>query len=273
VVTNKCTYSNNYSEYQGGAIWAAQIDDQGGKYVSNCAVEAGGAIFLAIPVLFGPYGGSAIPSTSSTFSKSTFINNDTSTGNCINVGYNDITSGLGGAIYAELPVSIVNSTFADNAAGRSGGAVFSISDLTVRSSKFTGNTADFQGGAIATVNVPEFTYRCGVFILTWDDLGCGGPVPPLLPSLSVSGSTFRSNTAGEAGGAIMAGPSLIGIGLTNAIGTSVFANNSLVTPGPGFNITAIDNAYLKKNRYLGGGGSGVQLDYIPDFWSCYIIPC
>jgi predicted outer membrane repeat protein len=62
----------------------------------------------------------------------------------------------GGAIYAQYPLYIINSTFANNCA-HDGGAVYSYADIYMEGSVFTANRADNDGGAAYSGNSVHIT--------------------------------------------------------------------------------------------------------------------
>ena len=101
-------------------------------------------------------------------------------------------------------LSISDSAFIRNLAGRSGGAILNWEDgeLNIVSSSFSGNSADRYGGGIynwegGLLNISNSAFirnsagRSGGAILNWE----GG-------LLNISNSTFSSNSADRYGGAI-----------------------------------------------------------------------
>ncbi len=89
---------------------------------------------------------------------------------------------FGGALYNGGTTTITGSTFTGNTAGQRGGAIFTNSILNLKDSLFIENTlsenvnADYSGGALSINSSSKY--------------------------VTISGSTFASNTTGWYGGAI-----------------------------------------------------------------------
>ena len=154
---------------------------------------------------------------------------------------------IGGAVYNEGELSIINSSFSGNSADGSGGAIYN-RDGTARvsDSAFSGNSADEAGGAIynweggelsiANSSFSDNSANWGGAIFNWVEgelsIGgsafsgnsaykAGGAIYNWYGELSISGNTFSDNSADEAGGAIVNG----GDG-TLGISDSTFSGNS-----------------------------------------------
>jgi predicted outer membrane repeat protein len=124
---------------------------------------------------------------------------------------------LGGAISNEGTLTINNSTFTNNSAGR-GGAIYNVGTLTISTSTFTNNSAD-RGGAI-------YQYTFG--------------------TLTISDSTFTNNSASDIGGAIY--------GYTNGtitISTSTFTNNSASSEGGAIFSNGLSTLTITNNTFTG----------------------
>lgn len=135
----------------------------------------------------------------------------------------DASFGRGGAI-AGYDVTIINSTFTDNAAS-DGGAVYGYGAVSVEGSTFLDNTADVYGGAIAA------------------------------GTSEIENSTFVGNTAGDEGGAIFAGNSDVQF--------STFLDNTSAAPEPEgelpgesiyLSVDFVDNLSIRGNIFAGSTG-------------------
>ena len=110
----------------------------------------------------------------------------------------------GGAIYnGSGTVSIINSSFSGNSADEAGGAIYNRSGtVSISDSAFSGNSADEKGGAIYNWQEGELSIANSSFsgnsaiwggaIFNWHEA-----------ELSIGGSAFSGNSADDAGGAIL----------------------------------------------------------------------
>jgi len=108
----------------------------------------------------------------------------------------------GGALYAEGDVSIVDSTFTDNSTSEDGAVLYAWNaarTVSISDSVFDGNAAGRVGGAIVatTVTVTGSTFTSNR--ATSDE---GGAI--VATTVTVTGSTFSGNESGCVGGAISA---------------------------------------------------------------------
>ncbi|VAW37237.1 hypothetical protein MNBD_CHLOROFLEXI01-4817 [hydrothermal vent metagenome] len=135
------TFDGNfsYSRGQAGAIYHQSADGDGtmsidgSTFINNYAINStppdgasqGGAIWL----INGP----------TTISNSTFYGNDASN---LTLPADDWRRGFGGALVAHTPVTIINSTFANNTAGFVGGAIAPANAnlITIRNSIIANNS-------------------------------------------------------------------------------------------------------------------------------------
>lgn len=203
VTIDECTFMQNQSNNQGGALYASL-----GGTITNSIFQAnsagpGGAIyhFVGNMVIDG----------------CTFTENATA-------GFGD-----GGAYNNTTlaTLSISNSTFERNRAGRYGGAISNSGQATISASRFTGNSAGFRGGAIAAFVNP----------------------------LTITNSSFSQNTA-QAGGAVHSA-----LGATVEIRESAFFLNSATDSGSAIfqegaeTVTRIINSTLAQNTAGNTGGA------------------
>lgn len=190
VSIKSCTFSGNFAEYNGAAIFAKKLT------LVDSIMENNSAFYGA-----GAYVENAV------IQNSIFTNN---------VAYNS-----GGALYIKENGSVKNSNFTDNcatymhggsvymnagevdnckvsnsSAGKNGGAVY-INNGTVKGSVFENCSAKFNGGAV-------FSY-------------CDG---------SVEGSTFAENNAGAGGGVYMCGAGSV-VGNTFVFNHAVYDGDNL----------------------------------------------
>ena len=140
-------------------------------YIENLSIRNAGSFGNPDPAVFGSvveiidstfegnsYG--AIIGRDVTVSNSTFVNNSSDDFNFFN----------GGAIRAELTVSVFDSTFVNNRAGN-GGAIYATT-VSIQNSTFLNNSADDEGGAI-------YAQASQVFYSTFvDNLAANPPDDP-----------------------------------------------------------------------------------------------
>jgi len=208
VTISGSTFTGNRAGSEGGAIFVYNAADGDGVTVSDSVFtgnnEAEGA---AISV------NGAASSAIITVTDSEFVDNDGMYGaitidngsveltNVLMDGNNN-TTGEGGAVYAEENLNVTNSEFTNNSsADASGGAIYNYGDTIVIGSLFSGNVADDRGGAIyndegsLVVTSSQFTNNS-----SGESFEGGAIQVEDCDEVSVSGSTFRNNTAGDEGG-------------------------------------------------------------------------
>lgn len=206
------TFTANYATTDGGAIYSepGHVTISGSDFTNNEASDEGGAIAVQHPV-----DGEGVTVTDSNFTgnfqaegaaisvngvasaaiievtDSEFVNNDGRYGavtidggtveltNVLMDGNNNSYGG-GGAVWAGAGFTATDSEFTNNSsADDDGGAIYASGHLEVSGSQFSGNASGesdeggAEGGAIQVEDCDE---------------------------VSVSGSTFRNNTAGDEGG-------------------------------------------------------------------------
>jgi hypothetical protein len=133
------------------------------------------------------------------------------------------TTALGGGIFNNGPVTIINSTLADNRAD-SGSGLWNSGTVTITNSLFSNNDAAFSGGAIAH--------------------DTGG-------TMTIINSTFSDNHAASLGGAIVNG------GLLTIRNSTLTGNSSDFEGGAIFHdgdpVTIINSTLVSNTALIGGG--------------------
>jgi predicted outer membrane repeat protein len=135
------TFSGNYSENrgQGGAIYHQSATGNGAltietstfygnfaRSTDNNNASSGGALWIY--------------NTTVNIRSSTFVANDATHGNAAQLAPDNWRRGHGGALVTYTPITLLNTTFADNSAGFVGGAL-SGSGIRAQNSIFAGNSA------------------------------------------------------------------------------------------------------------------------------------
>ena len=216
VTISGSTFTGNRAGSEGGAIFVENAADGDGVTVSDSFFTDNSEAEGAAISVDGAAGSAII-----TVTDSEFVNNDGMYGaitidsgsveltNVLMDGNNN-TTGEGGAVYAEANLNVTNSEFTNNSsADATGGAIYNFGDTIVIGSLFSGNVADDDGGAIhnvegsLVVTSSQFTNNSSG---ESDEGGAvqlegGGAIQVTgCDEVSVSGSTFRNNTAGDEGG-------------------------------------------------------------------------
>ena len=193
------------------------------KFINNSAAEYGGAIFNDTD--------SDLTITNSVFEGNETTNNDAA-------GRDPNLVSFGGAIYNSGTLTIDNSSFSDNYAGRDGGAISGArgSSLTVTNSDFNNNSAGWSGGAIYTVSgsvdVSDSTFtgnKTGVY-LSANSTG------------TIKDSLFDSNTASAVALYTVSNDGATIYNGTLDISNSVFKNNTA-------DGTALNSGGAIRNQY------------------------
>jgi predicted outer membrane repeat protein len=236
---------------EGGAIQAisgAPLTVSHSVFSGNSATQGGGAIVAV---------------SSLTVSDSRF------TGNSAGGAF-----GEGGAIFAHIPLTVVNSTFSANTAGSSGGAIsdgthtFSGNGPQITNSTFTGNVAGGPGrqgfgGAMAITGA----------ILTNDSIdgnsagptGVGGGIYSGTSTVTVDGTIMAGNSAGTGANcdtpAIASSFSLEGPAGSSSCGFDLVSADPLLGP-------LASNGGMTQTQALGAGSPAI--DAIPSA-SCLTI--
>jgi predicted outer membrane repeat protein len=243
VTLSDCTFSNNNTDGDGGAIWLSggSLTDTGSTYTSNFAGIDGGAFDVS--------------------DASVSLSGDTFSGNGAS------QDGGAGAIIDAPALSITSSTFTDNSSVVRGGALYIVGSgitdsgdpapMTLTDDSFDGNSAPQQGGALYARSLvspqgqqSELDISGGEFSNNMS--GSGGAVAGDDAPLSVTGTNFTDNTASEDdGGAIISSGPLTVTGGTYD-GNSAYGDGGAITTG---GAATIDGATFTDNTSGGLGGA------------------
>lgn len=214
VSLNDATFTSNFANYQGGAIFSNGLTITGGATFSgNYTNDTGGAIYNKTNQL-------KINGNASFTNNYSLRDLNTDHGGAIwssgNIILNDISGTTtftsnnawdGGAIYLSAGTFIGNGTvFTTNDATRSGGAIYTPSTATFNGVTFTGNTARY-GGALYANGTTTVTIKKTLFENNSTDAASdykGGAIFALGTgtTLNIANSTFSGNTAYNRAGAI-----------------------------------------------------------------------
>lgn len=162
----------------------------------------------------------------------------------------------GGAIFNSGTLTVQDSTFKDNIAGKNGGAIASPGEATITDCTFTGNVS--TGGTGGAFCVPsgggEAVITGCTFTSNRADTGNGGAVR-VVGSSEISDSTFTSNTTGADGGGVCIESSgdLILSGSTFTSNTAADNGGGLENSGN----TTITNTNFTDNTSTSGNGGGI----------------
>ena len=180
------TFPGCPDEYKARVCNVSKSNDSRTRYAfqaisgADAALNLAGTLFIpANTTITGPTSGSGATLTNlvtvSGAQTYLILNVHNVTAAINNLNLTDASGGNGGAITNSGTLTVTGCTFVGNHATY-GGGIYSSSILTVNASMFTGNTAPSGDG--------------------------GGAIFNHGTSVTVTGSTFTSNTAGAAGGAI-----------------------------------------------------------------------
>ena len=202
---------------QGGAITNAdQMTITGGSFANNTAKYSGGAI----------YNGANAASRKASLT----IDGTTFTGNSVTADFNTTKNNniAGGAIFNDTgaELNVKNATFTDNTSSLKGGAIFNRDGVvTITDSTFKGNSVPTSAGG-AVLNESGNTGITG--------------------SITITGSTFEGNTAGN-GGAVWNGFD----GTVNITGSTFKGNTAVAGIGQGGAITNADEMTITGSTFEG----------------------
>jgi hypothetical protein len=227
-------------------------------------------------------GGSSVPTSSGTYSLGGGVYNETSgsvTFTDAAVNNNTTTGGIGGVgagIESYGPVSLINTTASGNQVGDratgqhgSGGVISMANASTVTLTRFTatnnhagGNGGSGSGGAVdaqdSQVTVTSSTFTGNTAGGGSAGLGFGGAMDA--KSATISGSTFRGNSAGGGGGAGFGGALDVGNGtLTNSVVSGNTAGGGFTADSNGIgNGGGIDGNFTVVRSTISGNTAGGQ---------------
>ena len=202
VVMDSATFINNYASDNGGAIyiWGGDFSIISSEFNNNSADDCGGAIYVSE---WNDYMASANPSTSSHVFNSQANNKNylraTSTGmrlvlSLVNSIFDSNTAGkIGGAIFigGDNVVLINKSSFNKNNANR-GGSICNRGVLNMYDSNLTNNSASVDGGAIFSSD--DVVLDSATFINNYARDN-GGAIYILSGNFEITESTFINNSA------------------------------------------------------------------------------
>lgn len=206
------TFINNRAPGGGGAITnlpggAMVVGPEAGtptRFIENIS-QYGGAIFVQDPsatahieaqfernnaYLFEPAWGEALGGAINTWGETQVeISNSTFLDDSVNA-----TSGDGGAIWSDAPLTVSGSTFTGTSAPEKGGAIWTDDTVSIEGSYFDRNASSLGGAlAIITTAAPATILNSTFWGNTADDSGSGIYMDGG-SSLSVTASTFDDST-------------------------------------------------------------------------------
>jgi hypothetical protein len=279
ITINNATFINNIDGGSGGAIgnFNGAITISNSTFHNNSASDFGGAIENSAIMSISNCvftnnttpsdGGGIINYGTINISNSQFIEN---VGGALHNYYTGVMTiedsifrdndgEFGGAILSYHTLNIINSVFISNHASSAGGAISAINDstLTIDQSIFTDNTADSGGGAIFNLSIGSSITTINNSVFSGNIAQGGGAIRNGTGLMVLTNSTFHSNVANEAGGAIYVyDPALI------TISSSTLSNN---TSPRGTTIFNQGNATITHSILSGTGlQCEVELDGIFD---------
>ncbi|MBO7725252.1 MAG: hypothetical protein J6S40_02185, partial [Thermoguttaceae bacterium] len=167
------------------------------------------------------------------------------------------TGGDGGAILASSTLSVTDSDFTSNSAAARGGALYGVT-ITVSGGDFTKNSAGSLGGAIYGLGESDVTITDSEFVR--NSANHAGAV--FGSKLTVTGSSFRNNSAVAEegyGGAIYANSE----GSAVSVSGSSFESNTAAYGGafvawPGGTVTFTETAFTGNSASRSGGAVYVE---------------
>ncbi len=239
-----------------GAVQFFDITFEGGALRRAINVSSGTHRLERVTVQNGRglYGGGVHQDNGSlTVVDSTFTGNVTS------------ASGQGGAIYtANAALTVSGSTFTSNSAASGYGGAIEVSQggpLSVSTSAFRSNTS-YNSGALSGWYVPSVSIVGNTFDTNTATNQGGGVYLDHPTSPSITGNTFANNVATNQGGAVFIWYSTTGASVTDNVFTSNTSNTSY---GGGVYAYWSGAVQLLRNRFTSnraaaGGGGGAYLE-------------
>lgn len=252
VTTTGSTFTNNRAGRNGGVVGAASVDDSGSTFASNAAADRGGAVDVSSASTFmnstfeddsATQGGAIYSFGPLTLTNSLFEDDTAAALGGAIVAYDTLSVSAstfrrnvaletGGAIFVDDTTTVVHSLFESNEArgpsfgsNGAGGAISSSGFTTVTGSTFTTNRSEQEGGALSVSEplvLTDDTFTSNVSVNQ-----AGGAVNVDAPgTITVTSSTFTSNTGGADGGAIRVdGPATVTSSTFSANGTTTGGKN------------------------------------------------
>ena len=280
------TFIDNESAYQGGGANAAgAVTITAGLFQNNrCTVGCyGGALYAGSTlVLTGTqfltntsvFRGGAVDAGASTVTNGRFQGNRCTSSNCDGGAYrtsaastfsgtdfiSNTSANSGGALDANAAVTVTNGTFQDNvctAANCYGAGLHSpAGTMVISGTRFIHNISRSHGAGVYTDGPLVVTNAWFQSNLCQDEF-CDGGGLAASTSLTLTGSTFLSNTADVFGGGVFTFHSASGVYITGTTFTgNACVNGScegagLSTQGPA---VVVLNSAFNGNQASGGGG-------------------
>ncbi len=233
----------------GGAIYSGNGSVEDTVFSNNSALFTSGIT---------GNGGAIYNLASSTFTNTSFVLNIAS-------GTNNLTTGLGGAIYNSAAIlTISSSSFRNNTATAHGGAIFNdVSDsIYAYDTEFSSNTSYANGGAIYNGHVTSSKYFIYSSTVSGNSAVSGGAV--YNGSGTVNSSLFYKNLAVATSAATGLGGAVYNTGISTFTNTSFVLNVALgtndFTTGQGgaiynSNILIINSSFFSSNTATAYGGA------------------
>ncbi|MBO7726726.1 MAG: hypothetical protein J6S40_09715, partial [Thermoguttaceae bacterium] len=244
------TFTNNTASTTGGALrlngCTFQIKDQS-KFIGNTAAVGGGAVHVG-------YGGSSsISSTEFKENKATRAG-DVSGGAILFENNNGVVT-ISGSAFKDNYANATNGTAFGGAISRSTGT--NDGGLSISSTSFTGNylsaTNGTYGGAIYS-NAPTTSFTGGTFSGNKAPTGNGGAICVTGGTkLSVSGTTFQSNEAINAGAIYSTLPTTEISGGTFSGNKATNGNGGAICVTDGNKLSVSNAATFENNVAVNGG--------------------
>jgi CSLREA domain-containing protein len=227
----------------------ADITVSGGGLYQVFIVSTGSLTLDRLTVTLGRNfykGGGAFNSGTLTITNSTFLSNG---------------AGKGGGVYNfGGNLTITNSSFRRNGAGNNvpgdndGGGVYNFGGvLTVTDSNFSQNGAYSEGGGIY-ISSGTATITNSTFSLNGDQFIYGSGIYAASGTLTVTKSTFSSNNANSGGGIFIASGTNANIANSTFSGNTSHHGGGIVTLG----VTTIKNSTFSGNGAAGGVGGALS---------------
>lgn len=236
-----CIFENNWAHENGGAIYY----DGKNLTVTNC-------IFKGNKVAYGKGGAIYSPTKNVVIDNCTFTNNEakikggaiytegtvTVNGNHADREYNSFFNNnkandqSAGAIYARY-INLKNAEFKDNIAHYYGGAIYSFYETNATNCLFVSNKAEnSDGGAIYILDPEKNSYFKGCIFKSNNAGEDGGAVCGYNGDVYIDNCTFENNHAGYKGGAVDAHAIYINTNQSeNESYTTYFTGNTVANSG------------------------------------------
>ena len=265
------TFLSNSVSYGGGIYNSGALSVTGSAFLSNTAISYGGGIYNnggTVTVISSTFSGNSAPfggGINNPYSSTLTVTNSTFTGNSGSGIYNSAAltvisstfsynsgngAGAAGGIYNGGNLILTGSIFLSNTAISFGGGIYNLpgATLIMTGSTFISNTATSAGGGIENAGV--MTVTAGAF--SGNSAPYGGVIDNSNSGrLSVSSSTFLSNSASVSGGGIYNDGTLT---VTNSTSSGNHAPDGGVIYNSGSGMLTVTNSTFSGNSVASGGG-------------------